>query len=107
MSPLLLAVSLALGLGGPPAEPPEEGGDSDRVVETIVDVDGEVRQVGAAGWSLVPDDDDGARYSPENLPDEFEIEGLAVTFSGDVLEMDPRVRHWGTPLRLTAIEARD
>jgi len=73
----------------------------------IADAAGTIDEVNAAnGWyAIVPDADRGTRYAPDRLPDEFRKDGLRVVFSGRAGDIDPNVRHWGTPLTLTAIRA--
>lgn len=47
------------------------------------------------------------RYVPQNLPDDFKIEGMEVTVTGMVGKNDPAVRAMGEPLRIiemTAVE---
>jgi hypothetical protein len=47
------------------------------------------------------------RYVPENLPEDFKVEGMEVTVTGMVGKNDPSVRAMGEPLRIiemTAIE---
>jgi hypothetical protein len=47
------------------------------------------------------------RYVPQNLPDDFKVEGLEITVTGMVGKNDPSVRAMGEPLRIiemTAVE---
>jgi hypothetical protein len=94
----------------PPADAPGADQDGESAEEpaddaVVTDAVGTVHEVGAGSgrWSLVPDDDPGQRYAPDELPEAFRVEGLRVVFSGEVGEIPPNVRMWGTPLHLTAI----
>jgi hypothetical protein len=69
----------------------------------IRDAPGTVQRVGDFGYGLVPDSDPGTRYAPDRLPSAFQVDGLRVVFSGEVLPPPANARLWATPLRLTAI----
>jgi len=57
-----------------------------------------------SGWyGIVPDSNPGTRFAPDDLRAKFRVDGLRVTFSGEVGVIPPNVRMWGTPLRLTHI----
>lgn len=98
---LLLLTTLCVivtALAAPPRKP--------RVIKnepgTIVLVSAE------QGWyGIVPDSDPGTRFAPDNLRPKFRVDGLRVTFSGEVGVIPPNVRMWGTPLHLTDIQAKD
>jgi hypothetical protein len=47
--------------------------------------------------------DDGTRYLPLNLPEEFSEDGLAVEFTGYIREDVATIQQWGTPLEITEI----
>ncbi len=49
--------------------------------------------------------DDGTRYLPLNLPEEFSEDGLAVEFTGYLREDVVSIQQWGTPLEITEISA--
>ena len=49
--------------------------------------------------------DDGTRYLPLNLPEEFSEDGLAIEFTGIIREDVVTIQQWGTPLELTGISA--
>jgi len=86
------------------ATEPDDDSENDDV---ITDVPGHVVEVMDEAWALQPEDDEGTRYAPDELPEEFLVDGLAVIFSGEVGEIPPNVRLWGTPLHLTDIRRRD
>ncbi len=71
--------------------------------DVVEDQSGTTVQVRDEWIGLVPDDDPGTRYAPDELPAEFRRDGLRVVFSGTVGEIPPNVRLWGTPFELTAI----
>jgi hypothetical protein len=48
--------------------------------------------------------DDGTRYLPLNLGDEYQIDGLSVRFSGTPREDLLTIAQWGTPIELTSIQ---
>ena len=52
---------------------------------------------------LVPNDNLNGRYIAYNLPEEYKVEGLKVTITGDVGIIPPNVRMLGTPLKLKLI----
>jgi len=52
---------------------------------------------------IIPNDNPNGRYIASNLPEEYKVEGLKVTFSGDVGIIPPNVRMLGTPLKLKNI----
>ena len=51
--------------------------------------------------------DDGRRFLPENLPEEYRIDGLRVAFSADVLDGGAGIQMWGTAVELRSIERID
>ena len=48
--------------------------------------------------------DDGTRYLPLNLEDEYQVDGLSVRFSGTPREDLLTVAQWGTPIELVSIQ---
>ena len=48
--------------------------------------------------------DDGTRYLPLNLEDEYQIDGLSVRFSGTAREDLLTIAQWGMPIELTSIQ---
>jgi len=72
--------------------------------ENIVAGKGTMVKVGTFGYGIVPDAEPGTRYQPIGLPEEFQEDGLRVRFKGELAELEPNVRRWGTPLRLIEIE---
>ncbi len=71
--------------------------------DVVADRPGTIVRVGGEWIGIVPDDDPGTRYAPDELPAELRRDGLRVVFSGTIGEIPPGVRLWGTPLALTAI----
>ena len=73
--------------------------------QELTDVHGAIVAVNQQNrwYGIVPDSDRGTRYAPDHLPDEFKKDGVRVVFSGRVVEVDPNVRTWGIPLRLSSI----
>jgi hypothetical protein len=49
--------------------------------------------------------DDGARYLPLNLPEEFAEDGLAITAEVVVKEDVATIQQWGTPVEIVSITA--
>lgn len=85
----------------------DTAGESAASSTRITDVPGHVVEVMDDAWGLQPDEDEGTRYDPDDLPEDFRIDGLPVIFSGEVGEIPPNARLWGTPLHLTDIRRRD
>ncbi|MBP1928775.1 heat shock protein HslJ [Methanolinea mesophila] len=48
--------------------------------------------------------DDGTHYLPDSLPEEYQVDGLKVSFTGIAGQPAANVRMWGTPLRLNSLE---
>ncbi|MDG5816123.1 hypothetical protein QA601_13600 [Chitinispirillales bacterium ANBcel5] len=48
--------------------------------------------------------EEGERYRPINLPEEFREDGLKVTFSGSVAEDVVGIHMWGKPFEIDHIE---
>jgi len=48
--------------------------------------------------------DDGARYLPLDLSEEYRTDGMRVTFTAVPAEDTATIQQWGTPIRITAIE---
>ena len=57
-----------------------------------------------AFWGIVTEE--GERFRPNNLPAEFEQEGMEVEFEGYVLDEDRADDEWGIPVRLTEVEVQ-
>ncbi len=53
-------------------------------------------------WGIVTED--GDRFVPENLPVEFEHEGMVIEFEGYVVDEDRAEGEWGIPVLLNEIE---
>jgi hypothetical protein len=72
----------------------------------LEDVNGTIKKIGELGYAIVTEGESGTRYAPDNMPEEFEVDGLRVIFSGVVGEIPPNARGgrmWGMPLELTDI----
>lgn len=52
---------------------------------------------------LVPDGNENMRYISQQLPKEFKVDGLKVTFTGWEGKIPPNVRMMGKPLKLKCI----
>ena len=52
---------------------------------------------------IVPDNNENMRYISQQLPKEFKIDGLKVTFTGWEGKIPPNVRMMGKPLKLKCI----
>jgi hypothetical protein len=46
-------------------------------------------------------------YQPSNLAEEFYQEGLRVIFSGLLEKIEPNIRYYGSPIKLTEIHRLD
>ena len=67
----------------------------------------EVRWISLEGgfYGLVAED--GARYLPVNLPEEYKKDGLKIKVRGKVKTDVATIYMWGTPLEITEIEVLD
>ncbi|MDV2481116.1 DUF333 domain-containing protein [Methanoculleus sp. Wushi-C6] len=52
-------------------------------------------------------DDEGRRFLPQDLPEEYRVDGIRVAFSADVLDGGAGIHMWGTPVTLSSIERID
>lgn len=52
-------------------------------------------------------DDEGRRFVPQNLPEEYQADGIRVLFSADVMDDTAGIHMWGTPVELRSIERID
>ncbi|HQD27180.1 MULTISPECIES: DUF333 domain-containing protein [Methanoculleus] len=48
--------------------------------------------------------DDGGKYLPTNLPEEYQVDGIRVAFSADVAKDAIGFHMWGTPVEIRSIE---
>jgi len=48
--------------------------------------------------------EDGNKYDPVNLPDEFKQDGLRVKFSAKILKDQMSIHMWGALIEITEIE---
>ncbi|WP_301664029.1 putative hemolysin [Methanoculleus frigidifontis] len=51
--------------------------------------------------------EDGTRYLPLNLSEEYRVDGMNVTFVGSLREDTVTIQQWGTPIEIAAIEQTD
>ena len=51
--------------------------------------------------------DDGERYLPADLPEEYRIDGLRVWFTADVAHDIATIQQWGTPVDIVSVEKGD
>ena len=72
---------------------------------------GEIEHVGiitwveeGAFWGIVTAE--GERFVPENLPVEFEQDGMEIEFEGFVVDEDRAEGEWGIPVRLNEVEVQ-
>ena len=72
--------------------------------DTIVDKTGTVQYIDLEGGFYGIVDDDGNKYDPVNLPDEYKEDGLRVKFSGCILKDQVSIHMWGTLIELTDIQ---
>ena len=70
----------------------------------FVDAPATVRLLGETDYVIYPDDEPGARYAADDVPESFQVDGLRVAFSGRRLPIPPNVRLIASPLDLTHIE---
>lgn len=71
---------------------------------TTSDETGTVQYIGLEGGFYGIVDDDGNKYDPVNLPDEYKEDGLQVKFSFKVLTDTASTHMWGTLIELTDIQ---
>lgn len=74
-----------------------------KTIRTIVNEEGKMLKV--TGVYVIVSNIKG-RYQACEIPEEFQKEGMEVTFSGDKLEIYPNERRIATPLRLTNISSK-
>lgn len=103
----VVAVAMLLSLAGAvllmQAEPPG-GGKGNVEDENVISGTGTVVYIRLEGGFYGIMGDDGKRYYPLNLPEEYRVEGLRVRFEG-VIRSDVATFHmWGTPVELKSIE---
>lgn len=77
---------------------------NDTTEENVIETTGTVQYVDLEGgfYGLVADD--GTRYDPSGLPDEFQEDGLRVEFQAEPREGVVTTRMWGQIVRLIEIE---
>ncbi len=51
--------------------------------------------------------DDGERYLPENLPEDYRQDGLRVTFDADIVNDTATIQQWGTPIEIVSVTKGD
>jgi len=73
-------------------------------VDTITDKIGTIQYIDLEGGFYGIVDDNGNKYDPVNLQDEFQEDGLRVKFSFKVLTDTASTHMWGTLIELTDIQ---
>jgi hypothetical protein len=68
------------------------------------DKTGTVQYINLEGGFYGIIDEDGNKYDPVNLPDEFKQDGLRVKFSAKILKDQMSIHMWGTLIEITEIE---
>jgi len=76
-------------------------GDGDN---TISNKTGTIQYIDLEGGFYGIVDDDGNKYGPVNLQDEFQEDGLRVQFSFKILTNTVSTHMWGTLIELTEIQ---
>jgi len=72
--------------------------------KTIISVTDAVGKIAfVADTYLITNQDGTKRYQPCELPTRFSVEGMAVQYSGDKLEINPGERRIASPFRLQNI----
>lgn len=71
---------------------------------TISNKTGTIQYIDLEGGFYGIVDDDGNKYGPVNLQDEFQEDGLRVKFSFKILTNTVSTHMWGTLIELTEIQ---
>ena len=72
--------------------------------EDIILKRGTVRFIDLEGGFYGIIGDDGKKYDPVNLSQEFQVDGLPVRFKAKVRDDVASIRMWGTPVEIVTIE---
>ena len=100
---LILFLFTALGLAAcAPGNNATE--DDDGPADGVIETTGTVQYVEVEGGFYGIVAEDGTRYDPSGLPDEFQEDGLRVRFRAEIRENVLTTRMWGQVIRLLEIE---
>lgn len=69
-------------------------------LDDIVSATGTIRYIDLEGGFYGIETQDGERYNPLNLEDEFREDGLTVRFRGRVRDDVVTIQMWGTPIEV-------
>jgi hypothetical protein len=75
-----------------------------KTVRTVTDKEGEIMLIGNNVLIRIPPGTRRYKVCDVDVPEKLKIEGLKVSFSGEVLEIFHNERLVGTPTRLTSID---
>lgn len=78
--------------------------DESRLPEGIVEAEGVVHYVELEGGFYGITTDNGGRFYPVDLAEEYMQDGLRIRFRGAVQEDVVSIRMWGTPVEVEWIE---
>lgn len=70
------------------------------VITYVEDAD----STGGGFWAIITAE--GERFVPENLPSEFEQDGMEIEFEGFVVDEVRAEDEWGIPVRLNEVEVQ-
>lgn len=109
---LLLSIAYSVSCKSTKTPPPEEptivvetaANDCYYPRKTILSLSEERGSIGMVGeYYILRDASGDRRLQPCELAQSYRVDSLAVTFSGDILEINPGERRYATPFRLTSI----
>ena len=73
--------------------------------EGIFEMYGTVKYIGLEGGFYGIIGDDGGRYQPLNLPEEYRVDGLRIWFKAKIREDVATIYMWGTPIEILEVKA--
>ena len=73
----------------------------------IISSSGEITYIDLEGGFYGIVTDDGKQYDPINLPEEFQEDGLYVSFTAKILHNQASTHMWGTLIKILQIELAD
>lgn len=71
--------------------------------ENMFKMEGTIKYIGLEGGFYGIIGDDGKKYQPINLPDEYRVDGLRVWFKARAREDLATIYMWGTPIEIIEI----
>ncbi len=83
------------------------GQDAANQEQQIVAANGTITYVDLEGGFYGIVAEDGTRYLPLNLSEEYRVDGMNVTFVASVQEDTVTIQQWGTPVEILSIEETD